>query len=262
MVAKPRLLLVAQPLRLLGERVVIGAHGPRGDLFSHAVLEHHRAGEISDALEVVGGTVGHGSEDDLFGRAAREHDLHQVDQLLLRLQVAVLLRRVQRVSQGAPARDDRDLLHGLRVADEVGHERVAGLVVGEYALLLIRDDAPLLQSGDNALHRVFEVCVLDLPALDAAGEDGRLVADVGEVGAREAGGLARDRVEIDVLRKRLAARVDLEDRLTPREIGWRDEDLAIEASGAEEGGVEVLEPVGGSDDDDAIGPAETVELDE
>ena len=34
---------------------------------------------------------------------------------------------------------------------------VAGLVVGEDALLLLGDDAPLLEAGDDALHRVVEV---------------------------------------------------------------------------------------------------------
>ena len=105
-VAEAGLLLVAQLLRPLGERVVVGAHRPRGDLVAHAELEHHRAGELGDALEVVGGAVGHGAEDDLLGGAAREQHLHQVEELLLRVQVAVFLRRVERVAERAAAGDD------------------------------------------------------------------------------------------------------------------------------------------------------------
>ena len=57
-------------------------------------------------------------------RPAEQH-LHQVEELLLRVEVAVLLRRVERVAESVAPGDDRDLLHGLRLADEVGHERVA-----------------------------------------------------------------------------------------------------------------------------------------
>src|SRR5919198_3605188 len=53
-VTQPRLLLVAQALRVLRERVVVRAHRPRRDALAHPELEHHRAGELRDALEVVG----------------------------------------------------------------------------------------------------------------------------------------------------------------------------------------------------------------
>ena len=52
-VGQPRLLRVAQPLRLLRERVVVGAHRPRRRRLGHAVLEDHRAGDLRHLLEVV-----------------------------------------------------------------------------------------------------------------------------------------------------------------------------------------------------------------
>ena len=198
MIAEACLLLVANALRVLRERVVVGAHRPRGDFVAHAELEHHLAGELGDPFEIVGGPVRDGAEDDLLGGASREKHLHQVEELLLRVQIAVLLRRVQRVAERAPARDDRHLLDGLRAADKMGHERVAGLVVGEDALLLLGDDAALLEARHDPLHCVIEVLLADVPHLDAAGEDGGLVADVREVGARETRGLARDRLQVDV----------------------------------------------------------------
>jgi len=67
----------------------------------------------------------------------------------------------------------------------MAHERVPGLVVGEDPLLLLRDDAALLEAGDDALHGTLEVVLHDRRALLAAGEDRRLVADVGEVGSGE-----------------------------------------------------------------------------
>ena len=94
---------------------------------------------------------------------------------------------------------------------QVRDERVAALVVGEDALLLVGDDAALLQAGDDALERVVEVLHRELAAAAAARADRRLVADVRQVGAGQAGGLARDAVEVDVLGERLAARVHGED---------------------------------------------------
>jgi hypothetical protein len=62
--------------------------------------------------------------------------------------------------------------------------------------------------------------------------DRRLVADVREVGAREAGCLPRDRLQVDVLSERLAARVDPENLLAAGEVRWGDEQLPVEAARA------------------------------
>ena len=109
---------------------------------------------------------------------------------------------------------------------------------------------------------VVEVLVANLGLGGASGEDGGLVAEVGEVGAGQPGGLARERSEVDVRGERLAPRVDVEDRLPSGEIRLTDEDLPIEATGAEEGDVEVFEPVRGGDDDDLLAMGEAVELDQ
>ena len=45
-----------------------------------------------------------------------------------------------------------------------------------------------------------------------------------------------------------------------RESGQRDRDLAVEPSGAEQGRVEDLGPVGGAEDDDPLRHIETVHL--
>ena len=62
--------------------------------------------------------------------------------------------------------------------------------------------------------------------------------------------------------ERLAARVDLEDLLAPGEVGRGDEQLAVEAAGAKQRRVEVLDAVRGGHDDDLVGGREAVELDE
>ena len=134
----------------------------------------------------------------LLGDAPAEQHDQVVAQLLLRLQVAVLLGQVQRVAERAAARDDRDLVHLLDRGQQLGAERVAGLVVGDDALLVVVHHPARLHAGDHALERGVEVLGQDHVAAVAAGEDRGLVADVREVGAGEAARLARDELEVDV----------------------------------------------------------------
>ena len=76
------------------------------------------------------------------------------------------------------------------------------------------------------------------------------------------GRLAGERVEVDLLRERLAARVDLEDLLAALAVGAVDDDLAVEAAGAKERRVEDVRAVGGGDEDDVVLHLEAVHLDE
>src|SRR5829696_1241545 len=112
-------------------------------------------------------------------RSAGEPDLHPVDQLLARVQVAVLVGQVERVAERVSARHDRGLLHGI--AHEVRHHGVASLVVREDATLLLGDDAALLKAADDPLERRLEVRLRDVVAVVARGEDRCLVCDVGQV---------------------------------------------------------------------------------
>ena len=262
LVGQAGLLVVADRLRLLRERVVVGAHRPRGGRIRHPVVEDHRAGELGRLLEVVGGAVRDPPEHDLLGRAAGEVDLEQVLELLGRVQVALLARQVERVPERAAARDDRDLVDREQIAGQVRHDRVAGLVVGDDAPLLLGHDLALLEPCDDPFHRVLEVGLEQLLLAVAAGEDRGLVGDVLELRAGQAGRLARDRHEVDVLPERLAARVDAENRLAAREVRRGDEHLAVEAARPEQGGIEVLEPVGRAHHDHLLTRLEAVQLDE
>src|SRR3546814_5645394 len=58
------------------------------------------------------------------------------------------------------------------------------------------------------------------------------------------------------------ARVDLEDLLTALDVGAGDDDLAVEATRAQQRGVEHVGAVGRGDDDDAFIRFEAVHLDE
>src|SRR5690606_36774055 len=94
------------------------------------------------------------------------------------------------------------------------------------------------------------------------GEEGGLVADVGDLGAGEAGRLAGQPVEAHVLPEGEALGVDAEDGGALAAARLVDEDLAVEAAGAEERRVEDVGPVRGRHDDDALVRVEPVHLDE
>ena len=76
------------------------------------------------------------------------------------------------------------------------------------------------------------------------------------------GRLAGDDLEVDAVGERLAAAVHLEDALAALEVGGVDADLAVEAAGAQQRGVEDVGAVRRRDDDDVHLRVEAVHLDE
>jgi hypothetical protein len=83
------------------------------------------------------------------------------------------------------------------------------------------------------------------------GEQRRLVDEVGEVGAGEAGGAPGEHLEVDVVGERLAAAWIFRMASRPFEVGAVDDDLAVEAAGAQQRRVEDVGAVGRRDQDDA-----------
>ncbi len=145
----------------------------------------------------------------------------------------------------------------------VADERVAHLVVrGDLALLLGEEARLLLGAGDHAHDPFLELVLADRLLAAARREQRCLVDEVREVGAGEARRAGRERVELDLLRQRLALRVHLEDLLAAGAVGPVDDDLPVEAAGAQQRRVEDVRPVRGRDQDDVVLQLEPVHLDE
>ena len=119
-----------------------------------------------------------------------------------------------------------------------------------------------LRAGHDALQRLVELGGRDDLLVAPRGQDGRLVDEVGEVRTREAGRLLGDRLEVDGLVERLALAVDLEDLQAALHVRPVEDDLAVEAAGAQERRVEHVGPVGGGDHDDVGVGVEAVHLDQ
>src|SRR5438105_14918700 len=112
-------------------------------------------------------------------------------------------------------------------------ERVAHLVIGgDLSLLLAHHAGLLLGTRDHAHDPLLELYLADLALTRARGEQRGLVDQVREVRAGEPRRLARERVDVDDFRERLAARVHLEDLRAPLAVGTVDRDRAVEAAGA------------------------------
>jgi hypothetical protein len=119
-----------------------------------------------------------------------------------------------------------------------------------YAALAVAEDArALLRPGDDAQRRLLELRLADRVPAVSAGEQRRLVEQVREVGAGEAGRRRGGPAEVDVGGEGLAARVHLEDPPAGSAVGALDRDLAVEAARAQEGRVDRVGPVGRGDDD-------------
>src|ERR1700753_1130439 len=116
---------------------------------------------------------------------------------------------------------------------------------GADATLAVVEAPARLHAGDDALERLVEVDAVDGVPAAPGGVDGGLVADVGQVGAGETGGLAGPDGDVDRVGGGVGARVDLQDPLAADHVGGRDQDVAIEAAGAQQGRVELLQQVGG-----------------
>ena len=133
-----------------------------------------------------------------------------------------------------------------------GDQGVAGLVVGDPQLLVRSEHALLfLGAGDDSLDTFLELDSSDLRFPLASGEQGRLVDEVGQVGADESGGHRGDVAKVDLILQRDLARVDLEDLLAAGDVGAVNHDIAVEPARSDERGVEGLGPVGRGHDDHA-----------
>ena len=125
---------------------------------------------------------------ELRGAAAEQHR-HLVLELFARHQEAVFSRQLDGVAERADAaRDDGNLVHRVGAGQRHRDQRVPHLVIGDdLALLGIKQAVALLQTRDHPLDRVGEIGHGHRIAAAAGRQQCRLVDEIGEVGAGEAG---------------------------------------------------------------------------
>ena len=183
--------------------------------------------------------------DELLRDPAAERDLDPAVEVVDVVVRALGVRARDRHAQRHRARDDRDLAHRVRARRHHADDRVARLVVGRAALLLVGEDDPARRAEDDLLQAVREV-QRARPSCDPrrAASSAASLARFAMSRADHAGRDRGDVVEVDVVVQRQRARVDLEDLAAAVLVGRRDRHAAVEAAGAQQRGVEDLGAVG------------------
>ena len=175
----------------------------------------------------------------------------------------VALGQLHDHAERAAARDDGRLVHRIGGLDVERDDGVAAFVIGgEHLLLLGHHQRLALGAHHHLVLGVLELGLRDHALVAPRRHQGRLVDQVGEVGAGEAGRAARDGLQVDVGRQRHLAHVHLQDLLAADHVRVRHHDLAVEAAGAQQRRIEHVGPVGGGDQDDAFVGLEAVHLDQ
>ncbi len=248
--------------RLADEHLVVAAlKGDGAEAVAHAVGRDHAARDVRGALDVVRRAGGNVAEHQLLRRAPAE----ERDDLLLHVALgligAVLVRQRDGHAARASARDDGDAVDRLVRGQRVHHDGVPRLVIGgQLPLVLGHDAAALFGAGEDLDLRLLEVRHGDELVAAARAQQRRLVGKIFEIRAGEARRALRDLGEVHVLGERLVGGVDLQNVLAPLDVGIADVDLAVEAAGAQQRGIENVRAVGRRENDHALVRAEAVHL--
>ena len=150
---------------------------------AHAQVGNHAVGALGDALQVVEGAAGDMAREELFGGPSGQRGAHLVEHLLLGGDAA-LFGQVPGGTEGLSARHDGHLDQGVGIFQQPRYRGVSGLVDGDGAALVLRHHLRLLlQTADDAIDGIEEVLLAHDAAVVAGGDERRLVADVGDVGA-------------------------------------------------------------------------------
>jgi hypothetical protein len=236
-------------VRLLQHHLPLAGHveADVSDFIVHAVVHHLGVGALGDLLQVVLGPRRDPVEEQLLRDSAPERHAHPVEELLFRVQVLVF-GEVLSVAQALASRDDRHLEQRVRVLEEPAGDCVPRLVVRDRLLLFWGQHVRFfLHARDHALDRLLEVLHVDRVVQVPRGDQRRLVAHVGDVGAGESRRQGRHLpAEVVLVQSGLqGAQVDPEDAGAPLDVGGGDEDLPVEAARPQQGLVEDVYPVGG-----------------
>jgi hypothetical protein len=167
-------------------------------------------------------------------RAAGEQYRNLSVDLLAAEQEPVFGRTLQGVPQrGDAARDDGDLLHGVRARQGHRDQRMTHLMAGHGLPLLRAQQAALfLEPGDDAFDRGREVLQHDRLRTAPRGEQRGFVDEVGEVRPRETGGHGRHGLKIRASGHPDLAHMHLQDVEASLEVGTVNQHLTVEATRA------------------------------
>ena len=226
---------------------------------AHAVLHHHRAGDVRGHLNIRRSASGRVTKDQLLGCAATHGEDQAGEQLGAVVHALVVLGGGHGMATGTTARQDRHLVNAVDVLHRPGSQRVAALVVGGDLLLVLRDDLrAAARSTHHAVGGLFQRVGGNHVAFHAGGQQGGLVQHVFQVRTRHARGALGQRLQVHVLGQRLVLRMHVQDLLAARQIRVGHRDLAVEAARAQQRWIQNVRTVSGGHQNHSVAVAEAV----
>mmetsp|Transcript_3870 Transcript_3870/g.9049 ORF Transcript_3870/g.9049 Transcript_3870/m.9049 type:complete len:226 (-) Transcript_3870:343-1020(-) len=172
---------------ITGPGVGILGEGELTDLVVHAIFLNSGVYDVGYLLEIVARAGGYSAKEDLFSRTAGERHADSVHDLSLSPEED-FLREILRIAEGAAAsRYYCHLEERVGVLQEPTSDGVAGLMVGNDAAFIVRHNLAALQSTNDSIGGLLEVFDGDRIRLAPCGDDGGLVANVGNVSTGKAG---------------------------------------------------------------------------
>ena len=163
-------------------------------------------------------------------------------------QKAIFGRPLDRIAESAHAtRNDRNLVNRIDARKGRGDQRVAHLMIGDAAAFRrAKNAALLLEPGDDALDRGGKIVERHRLGVAPRRNDGRLVDQIGEIGAGETRRQTGDLVEIDVFGKAHLGDMHLRISSRPRAIRAIDQHLTVEAPRPQQGRIKHFRAIGGA----------------
>src|SRR5919109_835937 len=166
-------------------------------------------------------------------------------------------------TQSHTTRDNGHFMDGIRARQELSHQRMAGLMIGRVALLFIADDhAAALGAHHDLVFGQLEVDHIDFFFVIARRQQGRFVYEILQIGAGKTGCSTRQHGDVHVGCQRYLAGMDLENALTPFDIGSRDYNAAIKSSRPEQRRIQHVGSISCGDENDTLIRFESIHFDQ
>eukprot|EP00962_Isochrysis_galbana_P028323 scaffold8934_cov94-Isochrysis_galbana.AAC.2 len=222
------------------------------------------SGDRGEAEPTASRSAGRQPAHLLCGSPPERH-AHHVPQLALGVQGHVARQALRVAKRRLAARHDGHLHHRIGVLEQPAAQRVPRLVERNHPpLVRVDSQILLLDAGDDTVNGRVEALGVDCLQLAPRRDERRLVADVGDVGAREARGQRRHLLGecFGVAVESDAGQVYPKDLGSSPDVGQVHHDLPVEAARPEERRVEHVGAVGPGQHHHPGRRREPVELDE
>ena len=134
------------------------------------------------------------------------------------------------------------------------------MVCGDLTFVLVHDARGTLRTSHDAVNRLVDSAVVNHVTVITGGQQSRLVHDVRQVSAGEAGGTLRDLSQVNSVSDRLACRVNAQDVFAALHVGCVHTNLAVKTTRTQQRRVQNIRSVRCRNDDDVRVTVKAVHL--